>query len=441
MDDDPGAPTPFDPEAFDALRAGDWRPPSTLTALLPGWAPAPTAEDVLDRPLPPGFEDLGLIEVPLGEGDPDGALFALEGEDVRVVGHEIDVVVHGSDRGTGFTDADAEAAEGAHHAITLRTVLGEPVLDELHRAVRLIAALAPHATCLRDVECLAWRPASWIQGVAASQAPPSPLHLFSVHMVHHEGRAWLHTHGLVRCGAVELEVVDVDAESSRSLVHVLNTAAVMCIERGTPDPGAPFTVGRGMTLAWRPWNDHLRDGPDLVVGGLDDREDHDFLSGCLLLHTGRTRGLLRKRPVWGSVEELVPLVEDEPLFYRSTMETRRAAMLASEHFPTFRRLVQRHMGEPGWSFLVKLGYQVDPAEGDDEPYDENEHMWFDVHGVDGARIDGTLLNQPYRIARMSPGDRDWHAADQLSDWSIEAHGHTYGPDRIAQLLERLEADG
>jgi uncharacterized protein YegJ (DUF2314 family) len=63
--------------------------------------------------------------------------------------------------------------------------------------------------------------------------------------------------------------------------------------------------------------------------------------------------------------------------------------------------------------IVKLGYRVD--DGDEK---DREHMWFEVHSLGDGKIDATLMNQPFNIARMKPGDRAQHPVDLLTEWAI-----------------------
>jgi uncharacterized protein YegJ (DUF2314 family) len=41
---------------------------------------------------------------------------------------------------------------------------------------------------------------------------------------------------------------------------------------------------------------------------------------------------------------------------------------------------------------------------------------------------------------MHEGQRDWHAVDQLSDWSIVTDERSYGPDSIHDLVEDTARD-
>lgn len=435
------APAPFHPEAFEALREGEWRPSSEFLMVLPSWAPVPDAHGLMDAARAAGIE---LDQDDREEGDlPSNALFAVSGDNWQVIALEIGIGQGDLDHvAPDFRDEDGEAVLAAHHGLLVSTTIGEPVLERFHEALKAMAALAPEAVALHDQGAQVWRPRTWIEDAVRGLSPPSPLSLFSLHAVRgDDDRVWIHTHGLVRCGTIELEILDVAKEQSGPLSHLINTAALMLIERGAPDPEQPFEVGRDMRVAWRPWNEALEDAGPLSAGGMDDRPDHDFLVGSLYVPTDRKTGLLRRRPVRLSVAEYVPLIEGNPIFYISAMETRRMTMLALERFKAFRSLEKRFRDDGEWTFLVKLGYAVDEQYADDPAYPSNEHLWFEVHAVDQARVDATLINEPYAIARMGEGDRDWHAVDELSDWTIQSPLGSFGPDRVGLLQEHLDGQG
>ena len=132
---------------------------------------------------------------------------------------------------------------------------------------------------------------------------------------------------------------------------------------------------------------------------------------------------------------LVPTLERNPMLYVSNMETARMALLAAEKLPRFARLFAELGHEEGTRFLVKLGYPVDGARGDDE----REHLWFDVHSLEGDSVDATLLNQPYYIDRMHEGQRAKHPLEKLSDWAILSPHGRFGPDSV-HALDRRDAD-
>ena len=417
----------FDPDLLEQLWRGDWRASSRFAVALPASSPPPDAYALIERA---ALVDFALEQVDAARGE----IFALRGPGVRIALEEtaFDSTRHEM-LDPDFGSALLETLAASDFAITLETVLLEPVLNEYHGALRLLDMLAPDAVALADMERLRWLSGTWLRSAAASHAPPPPASLYSVHVVAEGDRTWIHTHGLVRCGSIEIEVMDIPLDHVDAVNLLVQAAASRFIEHGPPPIGETFEVGSGLELAWIPWDDASQRRRTNELGGRDDREGHSGLVGALVVPTGKKRGLLRRGPVWGSVMELVPIIDDEPLFYVSTMETNRMAMLASDRFADFRRLLRRADAEDDWCFLVKLAYQVDGDELD--PDRSSEHLWFEVHRFVGAEMDATLMNDPFQIARMNIGDRGLHAADQLSDWSIHTPEGVFGPDQVDTLLE------
>src|SRR5262249_3101266 len=105
---------------------------------------------------------------------------------------------------------------------------------------------------------------------------------------------------------------------------------------------------------------------------------------------------------------------DQRVVHFTSAGTALMEQRARATFDTFRTLYD-DLQEFELPALVKLGYVIDNA---DEPTDR-EHLWFRVDGLpaDGS-IDGTLLNQPFAIARMTEGQRERHSVDLLTEWQI-----------------------
>lgn len=295
---------------------------------------------------------------------------------------------------------------------------------------------------MHDVPACVVRPSAWLSSAATATTPPPPISLFTVHAVADPDSetAWLHTHGLMRCGSIDLELLDVPREHSGLMCNTLiNVAAALFIENGVPEPGSGFVIGHGLELVWLPWQAALAQNTKLEMGGIEDRDDdHSLPSGVLFAPPVKRLGILKGRPRDPAV--YLPTLEDNPLLYHSKMETRRMSMLAKEHFPVLRKLVARYAdfgpsdeARSEWGFLVKLGYTVDSSEN-------TEHLWFEVHAIETGEIDATLVNDPYDIERMNKGDRARHAPDLLSDWTVYSPYGSYGPDGIHRLLERLEEE-
>ena len=120
-----------------------------------------------------------------------------------------------------------------------------------------------------------------------------------------------------------------------------------------------------------------------------------------------------------------------PVFFFSDLETARAASLAAERLPRFVQIQRRYGGQPGWRFLVKLGYTIDGAR---EALDR-EHLWFDVHNLEGERVEATCLNQPHRVSALREGLRGTHELSRLSGFTILCPQGSFDAERI-DVLER-----
>ena len=306
---------------------------------------------------------------------------------------------------------------------------GPRPLWDFHRQLRLLGALVPHPVLVLDASASTTRPASWLANVLASSVPPAPTALYSVHAVHDDpkGPVWVHTHGLTRCGAIELELLDVPANEVETFQPLIDAVAAMFIEHGPPPPGEPFVAGRDLELVWRPWPEAARKvcGP----GRAKHRDDaHCIPSGVLL---APKKGFVGRKLVSPTIYASV--LRDNPMLYLSTMETERMGLLAMERLPQLRALFERHCERRDVRVLVKLGFPMD--EGDET---QREHLWFEVHGFDDERVDATLLNAPYHIAALNAGDRGHYPLSRLSDFAVVTSEGQHGPDRLPDLERTLD---
>jgi uncharacterized protein YegJ (DUF2314 family) len=72
--------------------------------------------------------------------------------------------------------------------------------------------------------------------------------------------------------------------------------------------------------------------------------------------------------------------------------------------------------------------------------EEREHLWFQVHELQGSEVDATLLNAPYRVERMLEGERGRHSLDLLSDWAILCERGRFDADSVSELERALSRD-
>ncbi|MDU1892960.1 MAG: DUF4026 domain-containing protein [Dysgonomonas sp.] len=322
-------------------------------------------------------------------------------------------------------------------------------LTSFHLQLKVMDAIVPKSSLVIDFMSYRLLSAKWLSMTAKSSTPPSPDYLYSLHCVYDEDgangerRYWFHTHGLHRCGSVELEMLNFSQGAEQ-----MSTMINMTVKKFLSDAAKErekFTIGydgMGINLCWLRWEEALKDLPKEILGGFPDRDEannvHAEPSGILFaVEDGNMI----------SPEIYAPTLAENPIYYITTEETNRMSALAKERFPAFERVFQKeHKVEkksflknlfgskeeeekPSWSFLVKLGLTVDNAETESD----KEHLWYEVISIKDQQIEGKLLNQPYWIAGLNEGDIKSYPVDMLTDWVIYSPDNTYTSDSIYQL--------
>ncbi len=327
---------------------------------------------------------------------------------------------------------DIEASKKAKTVIEIDTLFTPDLLSDFHEQIKILNLAAPNAVIFIDDSACIVRPGIWMHDVANTKVPPAPANMYMMHAIFEEKLerqpVWLHTHGLRRCGLLEIEILSIPKDYGSSVAHLINTTATMWMEKGMPHARELFRVGMGLDIMWLPWEIAIGSIGEEEPGSENDRDEfHSDPSAVLFAIDEKTDE--PKNPSC-----YIPILEDNPILYISDMESNRMAMLAQDHLDIFKNLQEKYGKDEDWQFLVKIGYLIDKAEDD---YD-NEHLWFEVHKFEGKKVDATLLNQPYSISRMNEGDRAIHTLDRMSDWNIYNPYGQFTPESVVYLLRILE---
>lgn len=332
-----------------------------------------------------------------------------------------------------LSDEERRALDASRWCLGVVLTFGDEPLDDFHFQLRALAALAPSGLAAFDAAACRLHHFEWVKASAASAAPPSPASLFVMHYVGDGTKAgWLHTHGLQRCGSIELEMFDVGPDDSGLLAELLNSAAAYFLEAELPPPGEPVFVGRDLPLLWLPWEEALSRSPPRFGGGRDDRDDaHGLPSGVLFAPGKKVLGLFGSGLASPAVHRKV--LDDSPILYVSNAMTRRMEILSREKLPVLQALFARLGANEHFRFLVKLGYPtVDATHG------EREHLWFHVHRFDGAQVEATCINSPHAVPSLHEGHRGTHALALMSDWTILSPLGRFDAERVGVLVHALE---
>ena len=151
-------------------------PLSKLVSLLPAADPPPTFEE-LERNL-----SRACLPVTLRQNESGSRIRALLQEPSGT--RRFDVEVNATEflpryleparlRGGNF-----DAAFASQFFVSVSCKLGRDVLDSLHAQLRLLAALAPDAVAMLDVNAFHVRSGDWLRDAASASVPPAPTSFF-----------------------------------------------------------------------------------------------------------------------------------------------------------------------------------------------------------------------------------------------------------------------
>lgn len=332
----------------------------------------------------------------------------------------------------GFTQAERAESLSARWRIGVCGAFGERAAEDFHIVLKVLCALCPTMVAVYDEASFRVHSGAWALDAAQSEVPPSFEMLFSVLTVRPESDdegslCWVHTHGLLRSGCIELEAFEVPAKQTEVIADFMQQVGSQFLELGVPDPDERFTVGERLELVWLPWESAIDRLPQGHLGTQPDRDDtHIGPAGVLFVPA---QGVKRRRYV--GLSSCVPILEKNPIYYVSDHEAERASRLAKEKLSTFVDLHRRFAEHEEWSFTVKLGFESSTG-GDDAP--KHEHLWFEVHSLEADTVDATLLNQPFFVTQLHEGERGLHPLSRLTDWTITSPHGTFSPERLYHLL-------
>lgn len=270
--------------------------------------------------------------------------------------------------------------------------------------------------------------------------------IFTMHLVYDEDAPgaddddrpvfWLHSHGLKEIGFWDFDVLDPDPAVRNHARDLLRALAFGVVEGRLAPDGEPMPLvdrERVRAVPARAFlaasaGDHAR-----YRAWVDD----EHLSGHAVICDAGTGGWLSRLLGRGGPRPsrfLRGPMPEEVLIHQSTPATELMARRARETLGVLRGAVEELAGLD-FPALVKLGFRVDGgAEG------EREHLWFQVHGFPPDAVDATLVNAPFRIARLKEGDRGVHPLELLTDWVILTPEGPIDPRQtrtLRDLRERL----
>ena len=230
---------------------------------------------------------------------------------------------------------------------------------------------------------------------------------------------WLHSHGLGEIGFYDFDILNPSPDLRGHAYDLLRCIAFNSVE-GNVQPGSTFRPLSSTEIRCMAAEEFMEKASPQHAELRHDSEGHHDEKRVVLCDPagGLLKTFFGGRP-YPSRALSAPYPENSLIGFSSTA-TELMAQRARASFPFFMTLAGEMAALardiPGFqsSLLIKLGYKTDQAKDDTD----REHMWFEYHGMNGDRIDATLLNQPFNISSMKEGQRKLHKIEVLTDWTV-----------------------
>ena len=259
--------------------------------------------------------------------------------------------------------------------------------------------------------------------------------LFAIHAVYDEDSPdrrvfWMHTHGLEALGAFDIDVLRPSPALAQSAGDCMRALASAALEGHISPSTTNFSLGNpGGAIDLVPADTFNGSAAPADANARTHDEDHAGRRAVVCEPRGLF-GFLRKKPI---PSRWLERLEDDVTFNFSREASELMAARARATLDVFKALIAE-FGPGGLPNGIKISYPTasDPT--------GREHLWFEVHGFDGDRVDATLLNQPFDVPSLEQNARGWHAVADVSDWLMMSPAGPMTPRNLS-AARRLRESG
>lgn len=334
-----------------------------------------------------------------------------------------------------LTEENYKAITESEIGLTVAMTFGNSILDAYHLQLKILYAAVPDMVGVIDFCSEKILSSVWTKITSESPVPPSPDYIYSVQAISGEKNdVWLHTHGLNRCGSIEVEILDSDAENYKNHFYILQTLAKRVISDNTfINEEEAFWIGRmnngeDLVVTWIDYNEALKMYDKDIIGGAKDREEsHNKDTGVAYIYLTEKDYEKKKYRHVSCVNEYI---SDNLLMMYTTEETLRMSILAMDRIKYFIDGIKNEENQG----IMKIGLEVDEEyKNEDDTF--REHIWFHVKDIDGLKAKGVLTQEPYYIKDLKSGTEMELDLNHLTDWVLYTNKGQITPDSVYLLEE------
>lgn len=331
------------------------------------------------------------------------------------------------------------ALKNAKTGITTRMFFGEDMTQSYFLQLKVLNCMVPDSAGVIDFSAEKIYSPVWVSMACQASVPPSADSMFSLHAVgdknDEKSGIWLHTHGLGRCGLIELEIPGCSIENYARQSMVLNAMASNAIIKGyIPDEFEPVFLARlgdGSPVynTWVDFKKGLKLYENYITGAMKDRKKAHNKNFGIVFNYPSQEDYRNKKLVKLTQSRL--FAEDNPLFLLTKEETERMSVLARERYNFLKDYYNK------WEeALVKARLKVDEDMAQAAGF-EYEHIWFEIKEINEDKLKVILTQEPYYVSCHHTGDEMEIEKESITDWKMFFDGREINPDNCYLLVEGI----
>ena len=321
-----------------------------------------------------------------------------------------------------FTDDEKDLIKSCDKQITLVMEMKDNIKEKYQMEIKIATNIVDKIYGILDESAEKAIPPKLAYMLSNSKTLPGADDMYSIQTIvdNENDKIWLHTHGLLRYGIPELEILESNLENYNSHYNVISSLADILINRGIQENNNYF-IGyvndkSPLFVCLIPWYEGLKKYNGIDLGGPKDRiVEHNSKYNIIFTYTN-DEDLKNNNYSYMSIYD--GLWEEEPVFLFTLEETNRMSELAQEKF----YLVKKYFNENDSNIIIKIGIKTDD--------NSSEHMWFELLELnDDNTFKAKLISTPYNVSSMKEGDIDNYSVKDITDWIIYINDIGYSPDR------------
>ena len=221
--------------------------------------------------------------------------------------------------------------------------------------------------------------------------------------------AWISTHGLNRCGRVELEMLGVPSALSTEAISCVDGMSALTFERALPATGKTVTIGFNLEVGIDKSENLLLKLADNMPG----REKRDYPVACITSNNYHD-------PC--PIEVLELLRAGHTSVARTKRFTQRQSAFARKEWKLFLSIAQMVGKSEHATCMIQVPWT---KTGDEDG--PREYLWFNVDKVNEERVAATLAHPPKFVNTIDAEHSDVFSVEDITDWVVMTPIGPLGP--------------